>query len=97
MIKITCPVCGAEYLPNEIYLPNSFMGDARDIVKDANGKILDVYGETMDLKEHYQCDYCNAHLQVSCKVNFSAEHSKKHNLENYKTELNKPSLFMKEE
>ena len=49
--KITCPRCGAQYLPGEIYLPKAFLGQPKLIEKDFAGKILDYLGESMDLSE----------------------------------------------
>ena len=40
---IKCPYCGAEYLPEEIYYPDSFFGKPRDIVKNSKGEIEYVY------------------------------------------------------
>ena len=36
---IVCPKCGREYLPAEIYLPNSFLGRPHDIYRLTNGKV----------------------------------------------------------
>ena len=67
---ITCPKCSAEYLPAEIYLPTSFVGNPRYITKDYKGSLLDFSGESMDLKEKYICDKCNTAFKVFAKVNF---------------------------
>jgi uncharacterized OB-fold protein len=57
--KIICPRCGTQYLPCEIYLPDHFLGKATMIEKDCYGKVLDYYGNSMDLVEQYKCDKCN--------------------------------------
>ena len=42
---IECPVCKAQYLPAEIYLPKNFIGNPQNINKDhLTGKIEDFYG-----------------------------------------------------
>ena len=37
--KIVCPVCGAEYLQSEIFVPDGIIGKPTDIVKNKKGKI----------------------------------------------------------
>ena len=37
---IRCPNCGCEYLPGEIYLPNYFVGQPTDIIKNNEGEVL---------------------------------------------------------
>ena len=37
---IICPNCGAEYLPAEIFLPDSFLGRPGVVDKDSSGKII---------------------------------------------------------
>lgn len=71
--KIICPSCGAQYLPCEIYLPNSFLGKTKMIEKDVYGKILDYYGSSMDLKEQYKCDKCNTTFSVKATVTFNTQ------------------------
>ena len=39
-IIITCPNCGAEYLPAEVYIPDSFLGKPKTVDKDSSGKII---------------------------------------------------------
>lgn len=58
---IKCPHCGAEYLPGEIYMPGSLIGQPCDLVKDSLGKII--YEDYLDdkepcLEEHFECEYC---------------------------------------
>ena len=40
IITIECPYCGAEYLPAEIIVPNSFFGKPTNIERDFNHKII---------------------------------------------------------
>jgi len=72
-IIIPCPKCKAEYLPCEIFIPQSFLGDARNIVKDNDGHILDYDRGEMDTEETYICDKCGATLRVKCKILFSVD------------------------
>lgn len=71
MEKIKCPYCGWEYLPCELYLPNSFLGKTTNIVKDESGEILawDEDGN-MDLVDDYRCDNCNKKFGVEAEVSF---------------------------
>lgn len=71
---IKCPHCGAEYLPGEIYLPGSLIGQPDDIVKDGLGRILyeDYSTETRepDMMEQFICDYCNKPFIVEATVTY---------------------------
>ena len=68
--KIICPKCGAQYLPGEIYLPNAFLGQPRNVARDCTGKIVDYSGNSMDLKETYICDKCGCKFGVKAVVQF---------------------------
>ena len=68
---IECPVCKAQYLPAEIYLPKSFIGNPQNINKDhLTGKIEDFYGQSMDKEEHFICEKCNTPFKIKAKVDF---------------------------
>lgn len=97
MIKIVCPSCGAEYLPQEIYIPNSFFGDIKHLEKDENGKITDFIGEPMDFKESYKCDFCSRKFYIMADVKFDTESNYNTFETTYVTKISKPSLFMKED
>ena len=62
---IKCPHCWAEYLPGEIYMPNSIIGQPDEVVKDSLGKIIYEDYYTVDrepnLTESFTCEYCNKH------------------------------------
>ena len=93
---ITCPNCGCEYLPAEIYLPNSFLGKPHNIEKEnLTGKVRDFFGHSMDIDEKYICDKCNQPFRVTAKIQFITE-GIDFNTE-YKTKLRKESLFLDEE
>lgn len=95
-IVITCPHCGYEYLPAEIYLPNSLLGKPYDIDREGmSGKIQDYFGKNMDLEETYCCDGCNQPFKVKAKIQFSTEGIDFR--KEYTTKLKKQSLFLEEE
>lgn len=70
IISITCPYCGREYLPAEIYIPKSFMGRPVDIEKTQEGKIDNFSGPLMDTTEEYICDGCGETFQVKASISF---------------------------
>lgn len=97
MKKIVCPNCGAEYLPVEIFIPQSFFGNIKDIERDEGGKIVEFIGDNMDTKEQYRCDYCSKKFNIDANVDFIVESSSTSIDSTYTTKLNtKPSLFMDE-
>ena len=71
---IRCPFCGAEYLPGEIYMPGSLIGQPDEIVRDGLGKIIyeDYYTETRepDMIERYICDQCNKPFVVEATITY---------------------------
>ena len=66
---ITCPHCGAEYLPAEIYYPDEFLGKPTDIEK-LRGKIESYLGKNMNVEEVYICDNCLTKFKTVAKVTF---------------------------
>lgn len=97
-IVITCPNCGAEYLPSEIYIPNAFFGRPKHIERDENHKIIHVAGQNMNLTEQYICNYCNNPFRITCKISFVEKSEMKFNFEDgYTTQLKKKTLFLSEE
>ena len=94
---IKCPLCGREYLPAEIYLPDSFLGKPKNIVRNDAGKITEYFGHNMDLRETYICDTCGTDFKINCKVTFYTEERKNMNFDqDYISSLKKPSLFLSE-
>ena len=95
-IVIKCPECGYEYLPAEIYLPDSFLGKPTEIEREGiSGKIIDFFGTDMDLNETYICDKCGQPFKIKSKVQFFTS-SYDLNKEYY-TKLKKEQLFLTEE
>ena len=74
---IKCPFCGAEYLPGEIYMPGSLIGQPDEVVKDFSGKIIyeDYYTETRtpDMIEHFTCEYCDKPFVIEATVTYKTK------------------------
>ncbi|MBO7696686.1 MAG: hypothetical protein J6T10_29000 [Methanobrevibacter sp.] len=88
--SIFCPQCGREYLPCEIYLPDSFLGKSKNIMRYTDGTIEAFFGKSMDLKESYVCDKCGSEFEVSAKVTFKTFPKQDNRFrEEYITKLNK--------
>ena len=91
---IVCPSCGAEYLPAEIYMPKSFLGQPYNIIKNSNGKIISYYGHNILEDESYICDYCNKEFNVKSDMTFSTEVGISDFFENdYIRPINKPFIL----
>ena len=70
---ISCPHCGAQYHPSEIYMPNAFLGKPDDLVKDALGKVIyEDYLEEPNFVEHYTCDVCEKQFAVTASVTYKS-------------------------
>ncbi len=69
---ITCPHCGMEYLPAEIFVDRAFLGRPTDIERDPYGKILTFQDKTLDVNEEYKCDNCGREFKVTAKVSFKS-------------------------
>lgn len=70
---ITCPHCGMQYLPGEIFMPGDLLGKSTTIIRDALGKILYVeYAEDEEPKlfEKYYCDQCDKPFIVEPVVTY---------------------------
>lgn len=73
--RIKC-VCGAEYLPAEVFSPGELEGRPDSIVKDALGTILYsdyVEGEEACPEEEYVCDVCGRRLRIKPRMSFEVE------------------------
>lgn len=73
---ITCPNCGREYLPAEIFLPNVFFGRPLDVDRDSTGRIEAYDGTTMNTEEDYVCDNCSTVFTVEAIVKFKTKERK---------------------
>lgn len=74
---IRCPHCNAEYLPGEIYMPGSLIGQPSEIVKDSFGKIIyeDYMTESKEpcFNEAFICEYCEKPFVVEATVTYKAK------------------------
>ena len=70
---ITCPVCGREYLPEEIFLRNEMYGHPKAVVRDDKGKIIGFSGTTAHFYETYICDGCDTPFRVNGSLSFRAD------------------------
>lgn len=92
---IVCPVCGREYLPEEIFLKSEMYGNPKAIVRDdEDKKIIRYSGDSVNLYETYQCDKCDTLLRVTGRLNFMTDIiSKKEDFsEEYVSKFKKVSL-----
>ena len=96
---IVCPNCGAEYLPQEIYIPNEFFGRATYIERDEKThQITDVIGSSVDLDESYTCNFCNTPFSVTAKISFNTKLDVRRNFdEDYATIITKEKFLFDEE
>lgn len=92
---IICPCCGAEYLPAEIFYPDEFFGNPKDIEKDIRGKLLFYSGKSVKLNESYTCDYCKRKIYITADVEFIAQTQPFS--EGHVTKFRKTNLFMNED
>lgn len=69
---ITCPKCGKEYLPAEIFIPKAFFGKPEIINRDENGKIISFSGTSLDVCEKYCCDNCDSEFEIVSKISFDS-------------------------
>ena len=72
-VKISCPVCGAEYLPVEIFIPEDFFGRPEEVIRDPADKIEFFLGRGMNFKEEYICDSCGAKMRITAKLSFDVD------------------------
>lgn len=70
---ITCPHCGAEYLPSEIFYPDYILGNPTNIIKDEKGRIEYFDGKSLTFVEEYTCDICNHTFIVEGEVAFKVK------------------------
>lgn len=93
---IKCPHCGAEYLPNEIFIEGGLLGDAHNILKTSLGQVISFKGNYLDLNETYVCDYCNKPFIIVGKVSFET-FAKQEFEEDYVKEIYENRVELQEE
>lgn len=92
---ITCPHCGREYLPAEIYVPSAFFGHPEDIDRDDSGKVEFYSGPGMDLAETFECE-CGKSFKVAARMEFKTQPTEESSFEETYTSTlhsNRISLF----
>lgn len=71
---IRCPHCGTEYLPGEIYMPGSLIGQPDEVIKDSLGKIIyeDYHSELREpnMTERFICENCNKPFIIEATVTY---------------------------
>lgn len=74
---ITCPYCGHQYIPSEIYTKGELVGGSCNVIKDAIGKILYLDYQTEDAEpqyvEEYICDSCNKPFSIEATLTFKSK------------------------
>ena len=91
---ITCPECGYEYLPGEIFYPKTFLGQPKNVVRDCYGKILGYEGAAVSCTETFTCESCNSTFNVTACINFTTQDLSKEL--QHKTKLSDNKLFLNE-
>lgn len=86
---ITCPYCGREYLPSEIFIGQYVFNKPTNIRRNKNRKIIDYNGTSVDADEKYICDSCNLKFYVHIDFKFTTKKDTKYSLfnEEYITKL----------
>jgi len=95
---VRCPVCGQNYLPSEIFMPDSFFGKQRDITRNASGEIEFYLGDDPNYEEEFICESCLSKLKIHANLTFNVEVDNGENFdEDYSTPINKPKKIKLDE
>lgn len=79
---IKCPVCGYEYLPSEIFLPDDFTGKQTGIIRDDNGEIICFSTkEKPCLEQEFVCDHCNSAFKVKAVISYEVKACPEHDFD----------------
>jgi len=97
LITITCPICGQQYLPSEIFYPDDLLGKPTEIIKDDTGKVEFYLGDDPDFDEEYICDNCGAKLTIHANLSFKVEATKEEFEEEYTSSFERPKKLKLEE
>lgn len=93
---IKCPYCGTEYLPSEIYYPEYFLGQEKNIERDALGNVVYYDGVDANPIETFVCNKCEKQFKVVADIKFNVYEDNCNNLnEDYYT-LKPVKLFLDE-
>lgn len=75
---IECPRCGRQYHFQEIVMPSTVFTHVDNILRDKDGKITDVLGDSSKMEEYYFCDCCDAPLKIKVKLEFETSIEEKY-------------------
>lgn len=67
---IECPRCGRQYHFQEIVMPATIFQHVAGVIRDKNGKVIDIIGDKSTNEEFYFCDTCDAPLKIKVKLSF---------------------------
>ena len=70
---ITCPHCGAQYLPEEILVSDDVLRKGVHATKDSHGRIIFVDGDVECIPEMYICDFCDEPFAVEVSLSTKAK------------------------
>lgn len=68
---IKCPICGAEYMPSEVFIPESFFGKQTEVIRNPDGTMNFYIGDDMDLVEEFICETCSSKLKINANLSFN--------------------------
>lgn len=71
LITIACPICGTHYLPSEIFIPDSFFGRQKEIIRNPDGTIDFFVGTDADYTETFICETCGSKLNIEAIPTFN--------------------------
>ena len=95
---ITCPNCGREYLPSEIFVPQALTGRVQTVDRDYSGRVLEYMGMVPDMTENYICDNCNKPFKIIAKISYRTEDNPKYDFtQDYKTSLKEDKITLFED
>lgn len=98
LVTIKCPVCGQNYLPSEVFIPESFFGKQKDITRNASGEIEFYLGDDPDYNEEFVCESCLSKLKIHANLTFNVEVDSGEDFdEEYITKINKPKKLKLDE
>lgn len=73
LVIIKCPCCGAEYLPEEIFYPDSVFNKNLKVIRDEEGKIVFTNEDSFCLEEEFECEHCGSSFTVKGKASFQTD------------------------
>ena len=96
LITIKCPICGTEYLPSEVFYPDSFFGKQKDITRNNSGEVEFYLGDDPNYEEEFVCESCLTKLNIKARLSFDVEQISGED-EEYSTPIDKKHKIKLEE